>query len=115
MALATDEIVALTLKIMKLYKYNVYSLIDKIKSELNGEYTTFHNNTFDFSDAVASVTGWVDEYWRCESLGFTEPLEYTLVSRTAEFDEVLISYNDERVHTMDSDELWFVEKEVEKK
>lgn len=95
------------------YKYTVYDLVERIKEDLNGQYTTFHDTQYEFSDLIASVTGWVDEYWRVESWGFTEPLDYTLVSRTADFSDITLIYEDSCVALTD-DEIWNVEKLVEK-
>lgn len=97
---------------MKLYKYNVYSLVDRIKEDLNGQFTTFHNTEYEFSDLIASVTGWVDEYWKCESYGFTEPPYYTLISRTADL-EVTLIYEDSHVD-LTPEEIYELEKLIEK-
>ena len=96
----------------KLDPYTEYLLAQKIKSELNGQYTVFFNQEFEFSDSVASVSGYVDEYYKTYG-GWAEPPHYELISRTADFDYIIVSYNDESTVKLDSDSIYNIEKLVE--
>lgn len=93
-------------------KYTSSLLAQRIKSELNGGNTVFLDKEFEFSDSVVVVTGWVDEYYEAHG-GYDEPPYYELISRTADFDSIVISYNDERVVGLDLDGILDIEKMVE--
>lgn len=93
--------------------YDEIYLIDKIKDSLTGEMTVFDNTWFEFKDCVVSITGHVQQ-----SFDFTYSTDHfllsgmELISRTAVFDEILISSEDgERVLTLE--ELYYFEKQLD--
>ena len=83
-------------------------LVDKIKDSLTFEMTEFNNTWFEFDDTVVSITGRVQQtfgYVRDDY--FTK--DYELLSRTADFDEILVS-NKDGTRYLTIEEIYAIEK-----
>lgn len=94
--------------------YDTLYLIDRIKEDLTGDVTAFTKTYYEFKNAVVSVTGTVyEDYEEIRGDVWTQP-EYVLISRVADFEEIVLSMDDEDAHVLTLEEIYYIKKEVEK-
>jgi len=94
--------------------FNIPTLTSLIRDEFNGDVYTRLNLEYDFMDATVNVTGSVYEDYKYDYGDYYTPPSATFVSRTVDIDSVCVSYNDEHEYELDSEDLYLIEKELEK-
>jgi hypothetical protein len=94
--------------------YDEIYLSEKIKDALTDEMTIFDEMHFEFDDCIVSVTGRAQQVLKYEYSSDHHLLSgWELVSRTADFDEVVISYENADDYLMTSQELYALEKMID--
>jgi len=96
------------------YPYDLYSLIDLLKYEFSDTFIAFKDYEFEFSDSIVSVTGSIQEDWKYIHGDYYTPPSATFLSRVADIDKAIVSYNDEHHYKLSKEDLYFIEKELEK-
>ena len=94
--------------------YDELYLIDRIKEDLTGDVTNFTETWYSFSNAVVSVTGTVYEDYKEIRGDYWTPTDYKLISRVADFEEIVLSMDDEDARVLTLEEIYYIKKEVEK-
>ena len=95
--------------------YSIDILIDDLKYEFSDTYISFKEYEFVYDDCIVTVTGTIQEDWVYDRGDYYTPPSADFVSRFAEIDEVVISYNDEREVKLSPKELYYMEVELRKK
>jgi hypothetical protein len=94
-------------------KFDELYLSDLIKDRLTDEMTVFddknHNTEFNFDDCDVRVTGRVQQEYKHEKWDYWNPVDVELISRTADFDEIILYY-ESGVYKMTHEEILSIEK-----
>lgn len=95
--------------------FSIPVLTSLIRDEFNGDTYSQLKLEYDFMDSVVTVSGSVYEDYKYDWGDYYTQPSATFISRTVELQSVCVSYNDDHVYELDSDDLWKMEKQLEKK
>lgn len=94
--------------------FTIPALTSLIRDEFNGDVYTRLKLEYDFMDSTVNITGSVYEDYKYDNGDYWTPPSTTFISRTVDLDSVCVSYNDEHIYELDSEEIYKLEKELEK-